>query len=346
MKTTDFEASFDAAPPLTVRSVLHTKDESIAFKRYLIYTILRIVVKHGGPAFQKFAEAIRNHEPSSAMRVPVHKTVLQCLIAFGIDESTITGNAEVVEAILKETHLWGSPDFLKYVRIFAGDQLSLARLRAILNIRAGHEGGYTGYRWALFMPGLFHAKIADIHGFILTHWGRSSMNNPGSLAWHNYVLNRSPITLTSLPPFRTCRDIAFVSLYARVLHCLLKVTGTRTLATCGEKIETLEELEGYAARILDEYANSQVVYKMRRARTVDGDSSAGDVHFENGALFLRDALYTRLLTDAVKMGDSGQVVLVLKMLALSYRGNGRSKYAYEMLHLIHNLEHVWPKPLR
>jgi hypothetical protein len=90
----------------------------------------------------------------------------------------------------------------------------------------------------------------------------------------------------------------------------------------------------------------QVVYKMCQARNTDGNNEGGDVHFENAALFLRDALYTRLLTDAVKMGDSGQVVLVLKMLALSFRGNGRTKYAYEMLYLIHHIEHVWPPALR
>jgi len=68
--------------------------------------------------------------------------------------------------------------------------------------------------------------------------------------------------------------------------------------------------------------------------------------FENASLFLRDGLISRTFTDAIKCGDSGIVVLVLKVWALSFRGSGRTKYAHEMLHLIHNLEHLWPKPLR
>ncbi|KAF8867617.1 hypothetical protein BD779DRAFT_1402297, partial [Infundibulicybe gibba] len=32
--------------------------------------------------------------------------------------------------------------------------------------------------------------------------------------------------------------------------------------------------------------------------------------------------------------------------ALSFRGSGRTKYAYEMLHILHNLTHVWPEPIR
>ena len=39
-------------------------------------------------------------------------------------------------------------------------------------------------------------------------------------------------------------------------------------------------------------------------------------------------------------------MLVLKIWAFSFRGNGRTKYAHEMLHLIHNIKHVWPKETR
>jgi len=72
----------------------------------------------------------------------------------------------------------------------------------------------------------------------------------------------------------------------------------------------------------------------------------GDMVFENGCLFLRDALLTRLLADAIKSGDSGVVILVLKHWVFSYRGNGRAKYAHEMLHLFHNLVNVWTKEIR
>jgi hypothetical protein len=76
------------------------------------------------------------------------------------------------------------------------------------------------------------------------------------------------------------------------------------------------------------------------------DIVSGDHAFENACLLLRDALVSREFTDSIKAGDSGRIVLVLKVLALSYRGNGRTKYAYEMIHLIHNLTHVWPPAIR
>jgi hypothetical protein len=73
---------------------------------------------------------------------------------------------------------------------------------------------------------------------------------------------------------------------------------------------------------------------------------ASDMVFENAQLLLRDQLVSREFADAVKCGDSGRIALVLKIWACSFRGHGRSKYAHEMLHIIHNLTHVWTKGLR
>ncbi|KAJ7809892.1 hypothetical protein B0H14DRAFT_2864831 [Mycena olivaceomarginata] len=72
----------------------------------------------------------------------------------------------------------------------------------------------------------------------------------------------------------------------------------------------------------------------------------GDMVLENGILFLRDALLTREFADAIKAGDSGRVLVILRMWAFCYRGNGRTKYAHEMLHLLHNLICVWTRELR
>ncbi|KAF8949762.1 hypothetical protein BDZ97DRAFT_1772135, partial [Flammula alnicola] len=147
---------------------------------------------------------------------------------FDIDESTIVGGAEVVDAIFNVLDVKKDPGWSRIVKFFCGDQLTIARLRALVNIRAGHEGGYTGFGWGVWMPGLFHAKMTDIH-----------VSKKGSLA---------------------------------------------------------EYSEGHE----------------------------GDMVFENAILFLRDTLLSREFTDAVKAGDSGRVVLVLKTWALSFRGSGRT----------------------
>lgn len=126
-----------------------------------------------------------------------------------------------------------------------------------------------------------------------------------------------------------------------------------SLEECSAEL-TWSSLESYAQAISDNFANPDLVADMRcRRDCAEEDAKAGDppprdgdMVFENAILFLRDALLSREFTDAVKIGDSGRIVLVLKTWAFSFRGSGRSKYAHEMLHLIHNITSVWPKAIR
>lgn len=237
--------------------------------------------------------------------------------------------------------------FWERIRLTAGDQLSIARLRALEAIHTGQEAGYEGFGWGVWIPGLFHAKMADIQGFFLTHFGKPTSSTPdsGSLHFHNTLLECLPITITSLPNFQTCRNLIFVSLYARVLHCLLKVSGQATLAEYADSVTSWDQLYTDVEKIYNKYADASIVTELRNKRDFSG-KELGDMVFENAILFLRDALISREFTDAVRVGDSGRVILILKIWALSFRGNGRTKYAYEMLHLIHNLENVWPQPVK
>jgi len=230
-----------------------------------------------------------------------------------IDESSITGNAEVMESIFTELGQdMKSPNFGETVKLIFGDQLSIARLRSLINNRAGHDSSTHSYAFAAFGPGFFHHQMAATHGIIETHWGDPGVGarNPGCLSFHNIILDRKPIIMSSLPSYRTCRDLIFVSLYARVLH--------------------FEELQNHAAQIVDQFANPAIVFKLRNARLRESlehqhvigqdaskESSAtlfaeGDMVFENAVLFMRDALILREFMDAIKNGDSGRMVTILK----------------------------------
>ncbi|KAJ7759308.1 hypothetical protein B0H14DRAFT_3596127 [Mycena olivaceomarginata] len=340
MRISDLDTAFNAAPPLSIDDILLTAAETKLMDKCLRHCILRIIVEHGGEHFKRFCDDVQNALPVTADKIELHQTPLHPLPAWNIDQSTIIGNAEVADTIYSELEAKGLSHWNWIVKILCGDQLTIARLRSLLNIRAGHEGGVSGFGWGVWMPGLFHGKIADMHGFFkswlafLPQHRASSVSHP----------------LTSFPPFRVCRDLVFVSLNARVLHCLLLVSGKTSLAECADSITSFAQLETYAGLIQTKYANAELVSKLRWERqttqAAEGLLPPGDQIFENASLLLRDALISREFTDSIKAGDSGRIVLVLKLLALSFRGNRRSKYAHEMLHLIHNLTHVWPKPIR
>ena len=97
-----------------------------------------------------------------------------------IDENTITGNIQIIEKINAELKLDPqNPSYHKYVKIIAGNQLTIARQRAITGIRLGHEVGLETWKHFVLVTGLFHAKIADTHGTLQTHFGISSTRSPG-----------------------------------------------------------------------------------------------------------------------------------------------------------------------
>lgn len=368
MRTSDLIESFMNAPPLTIHDILLSDSENAALTERLEHTVLRIIVMYGGDRFAQFRKNVLDTTPTTPDKIPLHRTDVMPLPAMHIDESSTVGNADVLAEMFKELEQdMSSEDFAKVAKVICGDQLSISRIRSLLANRAGHDSFAQSFLWAVCMPGLFHYKMAATHGLLETHFG-SSINVPGSLWHHNTRLDRKPIVLSSLPPFCTCRDLIFVSLYARVLHCLELVSQCTSLDEYAAKV-TLSELQAHAKLIVAKFANAQTAQRLRHQRAAEMRSeetvhdenfvpetapeslaamsaTTGDTVFENAVLFLRDALALREFNDAIKAGDSGRVITVLKLWTASFRGSGRTKYAHEMLHLIHNLEHVWPKPLR
>lgn len=359
LSTVELERKFSKAPELKASDILLTEDEYKFTRRCLIHTILRIAVTYGGPRLEAFRKDLQADQPQSPFKVEVHKSEIYPLPAMNINEASTMGNAEVVDAVMEELEVdTTKPDFCVNLKLLAGDQLSIARLRAVLAARAGNEGGAPSLRWAIFIPGLFHCKIAAVNGFIQTHFGHPNRDlmDPASLSSHNTLLQRKPIVLSSLPPFRTCRDLIFVSLYARVLHCLLKVSDSDSLDSFSDGL-TWSALCDHAEAAFDTFTNGRLVESLRGSRRQEDEAqrsapgerersgTAGDMIFENAVLFLRDGLLLREFSDAIKTGDSGRVLLVLRLWAFSYRGSGRAKYAHEVLHLVHNITHVWPEPV-
>ncbi|KAF7375236.1 hypothetical protein MSAN_00410200 [Mycena sanguinolenta] len=330
--TSELDKSILAARPLTVDDIALDAAETQTFIENMVHTILRIIVKHGGDGFAKWQKELDESQPVSPDTIEVHKTPIHPLPTMEIDESTITGNVEVIEEMAKVLGLrTDEADYLKYIQIIAGDQLTIARQRSILNVRLGHESGAHSWRHIVLMPGLFHAKIADCHGLLETHFGKLNVRSPGSLGFHNTVLDRLPITLTSLPPFRTCRDLIMDS-----------------LTTCADSIDSFATLVGYARQIYQAYADVDRVQELRERRIPEER--------------LRDSKAKAAKKAGSEAGDStksslphipkGDMVtpdvslVILRMWAFCYRGNGRTKYAHEMLHLLHNLICVWTKELR
>lgn len=258
-----------SAPPLKLEDIELTSEEQKLFRDSMIHTIRRIIVLFGGPGFDQWKADLAASEPFSSEKITTHKTDIHPLPAMEIDEAAIVGNVEVLEAIYNELEvLTQSEDFTKYAKIVCGDQLTIARQRSIVNIRLGHEDGADSWQHVALMPGLFHVKLADCNALMEMHFGKpnAGTRSPGGLAFHNTVLDRIPIVLTSLPSFRVCRDLVMTSLYARVLHCLLLVSGKSSLEEYVSALDSFDTLTKHATEIYDKYTDADFVQELREMR--------------------------------------------------------------------------------
>ncbi|KAK7049041.1 hypothetical protein R3P38DRAFT_3307636 [Favolaschia claudopus] len=333
--TAALDTSIPNAQPLTLDDIILNETESTFLAKNMVHTILRIIVLHGGEGFQRWQDGLDASQPMSDDVIDVHQTALHPLPSMEIDESSITGNVEVIEEITRTLDLKiDDPEYGKYVQIIAGDQLTIARQRSILNIRLGHESGAHSCRHIVLMPGLFHAKIADCHGVLETHFGKSSAGSrsPGSLGFHNSVLDRLPITLTSLPLLRTCRHLIMVSLLAGRMRDFNQYLGY-----------TLN----YAEKIYAKYTDVDRVQELREKRLPGERAQEAKPKEAKKRLSQQTPPRRTCLTfGRATCGDSGRIVIILRLWAFSYRGNGRTNNAHEMLHVLHNLICVWTKELR
>ncbi|KAI0772183.1 hypothetical protein BC629DRAFT_1291429 [Irpex lacteus] len=140
MKTADLLAQMRVARELEITDIILTREEDTEYRSLIIHTILRIIVTHGGPSFAKFKNDVAASLPVTDFQIPVHKTEFYPLPAMEIDESSTVGNGEVVDAISQSLgYDTKSLEYLQTVKIYSGDQLSMARLRAVENNRVGND---------------------------------------------------------------------------------------------------------------------------------------------------------------------------------------------------------------
>ncbi|KAL7280493.1 hypothetical protein ACG7TL_005425 [Trametes sanguinea] len=99
MQMSDLLASLVDAPPLSVNDILLLATENAALTDCLTHTVLRIIVTYGGERFARFQDEVAASLPNTPDKIPVHKTEIFPLPAMHIDESSTTGNADVLGEI-------------------------------------------------------------------------------------------------------------------------------------------------------------------------------------------------------------------------------------------------------
>lgn len=122
---------------------------------------------HGPEYFSQFQSQIGDAEVIEG--IPVIQTPITPMCTIEYSNSSVAGNISTIIDILVQSGIGDSNDpaskyevvdLNPYVIIFFGDLGTGEQIQNILQCRAIEEDSYNQFQYVIFVPGLFHAKMA------------------------------------------------------------------------------------------------------------------------------------------------------------------------------------------
>jgi hypothetical protein len=124
----ELDKSIAQAPPLSIENLEFTETEGTFFHKNMIHTILRMIVRYDGEGFECWKKDLDESQPVSDDQITLHLSPVHLVPAMEIDENLTKGNIKIIGAMNTELGLdKENPNYVKYVKIIAGDQLTIAR---------------------------------------------------------------------------------------------------------------------------------------------------------------------------------------------------------------------------
>jgi hypothetical protein len=316
--------------------------------------------------------------PEKLYRIPRQKSRIHPLKVLDIDESSIDGNAQVIEAIASELDIDLAQLNSSSIMI-TGDQMTTARVRSLKELRA-RDMLERRLVFADTVSGWLHTEMAVANGIQRCHSGRRDGLNPGSLNRFITVLGRTGITENVTDHDALHRLIIHV-LKGHILAAFLHVANEieRTKPNGGRTMSSISQLKTWIRendwrQLLDQTVDtyfapakpgylrqsaevaaaeeydkmrSEIMAKPKKDRSTeesafvkkdtqpkwirDRSMRDRDLVYENFILYLRDAMMYWDLAQAIGEGGSGRLLRISEMLTPWFHGNGKFKYAQEML---------------
>ncbi|KAF9983205.1 hypothetical protein BGZ65_002057 [Modicella reniformis] len=293
--------------------------------------------------FHLFEVLKRNHDDYSNYDIPVpvlqplpvRKTITFPLPAMAIDQSSVDGNIRVIETIM--IHVLGLPKewFDDEMRIIAGDQLTVSRIRSMQELLATNITKFDRMQWAIPVIQLFHLKMILCSTILRTHYG--SVSKPGSLAFFIAKLERKRLK-PDMPCYNTANEF-LRNVYEAMVRRLWQVELN------AEKLDVYEtemRKTGESPSVFKNKLHS--VAKDIRTKYFDSYNNLakrlGNTN-RNAAMFLRDMTVYIELCAGIKSGDIGRIEEALKFVTIMLQAGGTKNYANELLRLNYGMRHAW-----
>ncbi|THV04168.1 hypothetical protein K435DRAFT_649856 [Dendrothele bispora CBS 962.96] len=267
-------------------------------------------------------------------------------------ESTTDGNIQVIDDLHKQGGI-GEPndkdfvigydvDVSEWVILVHGDLLTKERLDSVRASRSIEHSPKARFQHLIFVPGLFHYKMASADALWRT-WVKPSecRRDDSSLYEHVGILRPGEQgKFGSSPNFRMIHDAIHHDLAVSIMDCW-RLEVKRRSPSCDSLKDfvatepTWEDLVKMSEDIVEEYvATSARISRFERDR-----------RFENQLLRNRDELLYVDMSYSMNVGDIGAVEASFTPWIHIFKATGKHKYATQMLNFAKDLKDRFPPEL-
>ncbi|KAI1291236.1 hypothetical protein EDD11_009069 [Mortierella claussenii] len=310
----------DPTRHLRASDIYPTAAQDAHLKETYRYHLVEVLRRRTTDSFRNpFFEPVKS-------KLKVERTKAYPLPSMHIDQSTVEGNRDILDEVMKVLELSPETYFDDQTRvIIAGDQLTLARVRSIARLRWDEDKAYYRVEWAIPVLQLFHLQMVLATAILKTHWG--SRKTPGSLCYFITVLEKKRISQDK-PNFHDVDELLRHVFDAMVLLIWQTELKTEQFSTKQPPYSSMD-IKAKIDYIIDQYLTSSELSNMGNQQSI------------NAALFIRDMLFYIELGSAIKAGDVGRIEEIIRWLTLSFQAGGNKNYANELLRLCCGLFHSW-----
>jgi hypothetical protein len=277
--------------------------------------------------------------------LPLTQTIQYPASAINADEAQHDGNWQVLVNMLDQSGV-ADEKLEENVILVHGDLSTKERIDGLKRMRTIEHSAKNRLDFVVFVPGLFHLKMAAADAFWRMHvQPPAGRNDPtGFFEYIRHLRPKETGKFTSTPGFRRLHDTIHHATWTDVLDCWrleAKSLGHSSLAELARTQLPWDTIICISEQMVKKYLPGPNFRDIR-----EQDSNKRDMCFENHALRKQHGLLYLELSHVMNHGDVGRILRLLSYWIPIFKSTGKFKYAAHMIRFKTDLDHVYPPRLR
>src|SRR5882762_4292626 len=304
---------------------------------------LRAILVQQEPSFAAYTSQLG--APEAVDVLPVTRTIQFPASAINADEGQSDGNWQVLVNMLEQS---GVPDarLEEDVILVHGDLSTKERIDSLRKMRTIEHSSKNRLDFVVFVPGLFHLKMAATDAFWRAHiQPREGREDPtGFMEYIRHLRPRETGRFTSTPGFRRLHDSIHHATWVDVLDCWRLEAlslGHRNLEMFFAAQPSWELISKMSKTMVQKYLPGRNFGDIRQ-----GDDANRDICFENTAVRKQHGLLYLELSHSMNYGDVGRILRLFPYWIALFKSTGKHKYTAHMIRFLTDLDNVYPPKLR